>query len=735
MAKAPERPSQPAAAPEPRSLAPLYFGWTRLTMGARQGAPSFGLDLDGVCTNASTCPQQRDMVPCRSHSMQIPFDGSDCIDNSFSNLVSLAGLIPLLGTEFGWSEENFNCGLARGSFNMLMRLSNYNGQRDDSHVRVDWYTSSGTLALPDWNCKDSSAERAQHWDARSAWQVDQAELLGSVSQPGELPDSRMSDTEAFVVDGKLVSHFPAGAALRLAGDGKPYRGFHLPLHGGMWTGTLHEGDDEQWRIEDGLVVGRARSDDVRQGFRQQGFCLNSRFDTFYDYVSMVIDENADVLLAGETNPEASCDAMSVGIGFRAQQVAPGAISTLEPLIECCPPGSSAADCMAECGDGKVSGKERCDTAIKSGAGACPTACAAASGCQRHMLMGSGCDAHCTPVNLTDVVGGDGCCPEGADPTRDSDCAAAARCGNSILERGESCDPSTGCGACTSTNPCLRAEPSGSRDTCDLQCKLTMVTECSTGDGCCPIGCSPTRDRDCSARCQNGTLDVESHETCEQGSSAPCAATCDDGDPCTRDIRTGDPSTCNVQCGHELIATPVDGDGCCRYQAHANANTDSDCKPVCGNGVSESGEECDDGNKQSADGCSSSCRKEDSQAICLSQFGMTGTCAECICEKCATEVRECYARGNQAERDACRSTTECVLKEKCQGLNCYCGSSATSSACPYPNGPCRSEIVDASGGAILPTTIAQRATDTNYVLGRVLVLSECGWDNCSKQCGF
>lgn len=702
-----------------------------LTADART---NFGLDLDGVCTNASSCPQVRDAVSCRSRSAQIPFDGDDCIDNSFASLVSLTSLIPQLGMHFGWSEAMFNCGLARGSFNMLMRVSGYDGELDDASVRVDWYTSNGTIQLPDWGCEDNEQARALQWDVRSAWQVDESELVG-IAQAGQLPDSRVSDADAFVAHGRLVSHFPDGAALRLAGDGKPYRGFYLPLHSGAWLGTLHRDKDQRWTIDDGLVVGRARSSDVLQSLRKQGFCLNAGFDSFYDYVSTVIDENSDVLLSGENQPDAECDAMSVGIAFQAQQVTPGAISTLEPLVECCPPGNASADCTAVCGDGKISGQETCDSAIASGEGACPNACSAAMGCKKSVLEGKGCQAHCVEEAITELIPGDGCCPSGADSAHDSDCGGGARCGNAILEKGESCDPVASCVACTSKDPCLRAEATGTRENCDLECKLTPITECTTGDGCCPTGCTSERDRDCSSRCHNGVLDTNSHETCEDNTATPCPTSCDDNDPCTRDIRTGSPLTCNVQCGHELIAKPVDGDGCCRYDAHANANTDSDCRPVCGNGVSEPGEECDDGDKQSGDGCSATCQKEDVQAICLKQIGMNDACSMCICQNCGQEVRDCYGRGTPDEMDACRSTTKCVLQNKCQGLDCYCGSSTFESGCLAPDGPCRSQVVAASEGAIFPTTIVQRASDTNYVIGRVVKLGECGWDNCSKQCGF
>jgi len=56
-----------------------------------------------------------------------------------------------------------------------------------------------------------------------------------------------------------------------------------------------------------------------------------------------------------------------------------------------------------------------------------------------------------------------------------------------------------------------------------------------------------------------------------------------------------------------VTATVDGDGCC--PAGANANDDDDCAPVCGNGAIEAGEQCDDGNTASGDGCDAACMNE------------------------------------------------------------------------------------------------------------------------------
>jgi len=123
---------------------------------------------------------------------------------------------------------------------------------------------------------------------------------------------------------------------------------------------------------------------------------------------------------------------------------------------CCPAGGTLAtdsDCAGSCGDGVVSGSERCDTAIASGStGACPTAASCNDGdfCTVDSLRQPGtCNARCTNTTITTPTDGDMCCPSGANQTTDADCAPI--CGNNVTEMGETCDdgnrtPGDGCDA-------------------------------------------------------------------------------------------------------------------------------------------------------------------------------------------------------------------------------------------------------------------------------------------------
>lgn len=266
-------------------------------------------------------------------------------------------------------------------------------------------------------------------------------------------------------------------------------------------------------------------------------------------------------------------------------------------------------CHFTCGNGMVDTDvgELCDTAIASGAGACPRSCDDGNACTDDVLNSSGCTAECVHSSITARVDGDGCCPVGADATSDSDCTAI--CGNGTVEPGETCDKgiAAGAGACPAACDDMlvcTTNVLSNAGTCQAACSFPPITMPMNGDGCCPSGANANNDGDCVAVCGNGI--VEMSETCDTGiasGAGACPTACDDGMACTSNV-LGNAGTCQAVCVFPPITNPANGDGCC--PTGANANNDNDCAPVCGNGVVEPGEQCDDGNANNSDACANNC---------------------------------------------------------------------------------------------------------------------------------
>lgn len=747
------------------SIPAIFLGWTHVDLGG-SASPSadkddepqqwetLGLDLDGVCTNSAMCSERKQS--CRAAASQIPFDGTHCRDNRFARLQSMLAPVPEIGERYGLREENFNCNLKRGTYNVIVKLSDYNGQPDDSDVRADFYMSPGLARLPPWKCDGSDSGSYPLWTASAQWQIDQADLLGKVAQAGELPQSAVADPNAYVRGGYLVAELPDGAKLRLAGASNSYRSFALTTRKSVWTGALKQLQDGTWQLEDGLVAGITLASDLLETFHELGLCQQmdaaaqaqgAKDDSgFYQIVDDAVRDNSDMLADGRVDENAACDSVSFGIAFRAAQITPGAASAAPERITCCPPTMTAEECSPMCGDGVVTGSEHCDTAIATGeSGACLRLCPSIDTCTPQRVSGLDCDAHCVPTPITVAISGDRCCPKGENANTDSDCKA--QCGNGAVETGESCEPSRGdCpSSCKSEDACMSGKLKGKPETCNAACEWSRIETCRSGDGCCPSECNQTNDSDCSAACGNGVL--EDNERCESGTSTPCPTGCDDGDACTDDALLGSARNCDARCDHKKITAAMGGDGCC--PAGASASTDSDCKAVCGNGTREGSEDCDDGNKRSGDGCSADCKSEQtmpttpttpstpttttSESQCLDLLGNpTDNCSGCLCSSCQQEVLACRGAKKSDEAAQCNNVFSCAAAKGCFGLACYCQLSGNTCASGTPDGPCHKEI-EAAAHSSVPSEVIARFNDTNYPLGRVTKLTTCWGSSCGSAC--
>jgi hypothetical protein len=174
--------------------------------------------------------------------------------------------------------------------------------------------------------------------------------------------------------------------------------------------------------------------------------------------------------------------------------------------------------MVKCGDGQVSGVEKCDTAIASDQpGACPKECPALADCVPRILNGTGCQTECVLRQLT-CQSGDGCCPGNCTKDNDSDCSG--RCGDGIVQTtsGETCEPETDkpCmasdSACDDEDACTIDRLTGSAANCNVACTHEPITRPGPDDACCPEGANAKNDPNCEPSCGNGVK--EAGEDCD-----------------------------------------------------------------------------------------------------------------------------------------------------------------------------------------------------------------------------
>jgi hypothetical protein len=251
--------------------------------------------------------------------------------------------------------------------------------------------------------------------------------------------------------------------------------------------------------------------------------------------------------------------------------------------------------------------------------------------------------------------------------------------------------------------------------------------CMSGDGCCPGNCTDKNDSDCSSNCGDGVIQEDKGETCEAESKTPCKtsdAECDDKDSCTTDKLIGSAKNCNALCTNTRITAPKNDDGCC--PPGIDANTDNDCKSVCGNKIVEPGEDCD-----GTTGCMN-CKRmlREDQIKCLEKYGNTGdSCAKCSCTSCADTYLACIDNADATVNQKCNAVLECARKNRCFGTDCYCG---TALFCTPPSGPCVKEI-EAAAGTNDATMIPTIANDMMTTLGKAYTADRCRNTQCAQQC--
>ncbi len=205
--------------------------------------------------------------------------------------------------------------------------------------------------------------------------------------------------------------------------------------------------------------------------------------------------------------------------------------------------------------------------------------------------------------------------------------AAAACGDGCVDPGEECDDGN------------LINGDGCSDLCEIE-----VDPCGPGAGdCCSANGTPgCDDADCCNTvcavdpfCCNVSWDSICAEEAEDLCGGLCAVCPGAGDCCSANGGLGcnDAACCNTVCAADPFCCEVSWDSVCADEAAALCG--SLCV-VCGNGMTEAGETCDDGNTIDCDGCSATCQTE----------------------ACGNGVTECAERcddGNLANGDGCDST--------------------------------------------------------------------------------
>lgn len=337
-----------------KDVGPIVLAVSSMRLGSRNDQAALdpnawqdiGFDLDGVCTASETCTSEDPPPSCKAAASQLPRDGKYCRDNTFGKLEYTAALVPSLANKYGLSDDAFNCALCVGHYNFLIRVTGYNGESNDDRVRVDMYPSPGLEQPFPWDCTNPNWVTQPCFTADMPWTVQEDVLVEKHGGP-DLPSSKVFDDNAYVRDGYLVISLPEDTLFWFPGYKGVVVAYPLRVQRGLVVGKIAKGADNIWTVTDGVIAGRIKKADVVDGFRLIGFCETNDAQN-YGLMNTFVNDNLDVLADGRSDPNASCDAMSMGLLFSARQARAGKTETVPPLRECVIPrtGPDAGDPFA-----------------------------------------------------------------------------------------------------------------------------------------------------------------------------------------------------------------------------------------------------------------------------------------------------------------------------------------------------------------------------------------------------
>lgn len=467
---------------------------------------------------------------------------------------------------------------------------------------------------------------------------------------------------------------------------------------------------------------------------------------------------------------------------------------------------------AYCGDGVKNGDEECDgddgLAGLEGNNGCLNDCTLAPYCGDGEVNapgekcdgGSDCRADCTPVPFC----GDGLinrteesCDEGDQnglPGSDcSDtCLRVARCGNGYLEVGnnEMCDngeengmPGNACSATCEFVPPTADLPYKAKGGAD--CEACMAEQCLGEIGRCALtdGCLEAGQCQAETACADTVLGPLACICGDNISVNDCIAGGDDvgldsfqgacaseiiagleleGEERTRGnvfSRISNPSTpmglanqvytclarfCPAECEEVLDQDPVcgngiveDGEACDDGNDVAGDGCEANCTdspvvgPKCGDGVVEEGEVCDDGNTADGDSCSADCTRANPFAV------TADACNACVKDSCAAQADVCLGEAECSEVVACEVGAKC-LSSTLGPLSCLCGTDIGVTQCQGVvdgafTGPCAATIQKSLGTETNTGDTFSLFANQGYGAGRAHQLTICAGRFCYDEC--
>jgi hypothetical protein len=285
-------------------------------------ASTIGYDLDSIYTccdgGAESCKGAAS--PATAHC-----DDVSGRDNSGGTLLASLSLVdPSQFTTATISQR-----LQDGTYSILLQVTDYNGTPNDTQVTAALYGSDGVE-------NDAGA----FWMGSDQWTIDESFVVNPNTTPLVPTDF---DTNAYVADDTLVMHVTFPISLGTSATNT----FTITLTAGVITGQLVSAGNGTWSLTGGNIAGRWNVSQLLSSLQTVNLsgtpiCPGS---PTYTFVKQQICKYADIMTdPSSDNTGATCDALSLGIGFTADPALLGSVQPTAIKTSLCSGDAGPDDC-------------------------------------------------------------------------------------------------------------------------------------------------------------------------------------------------------------------------------------------------------------------------------------------------------------------------------------------------------------------------------------------------------
>lgn len=300
---APGKPSAPATtstAEHNFAIHQLFMGNASRTVDQATQDPnawkSYGYNVDGKITGkGATDVCQR--APGASAQSQV--DGPGGIDNSFGQTI-----LPILLTFSGDAAKKINDSIAAGGFTVMLDTVGLSDDPAQTNTGLTGKLFAGTqFSNPDGGAPPT-------FTPADNWPVSAKSVNGlDVAQP------KIKFDDAYVANGTWVNGSPADVNLALGIQGVTLQ---ITVHHAVIT-FAHSAPGKG---TNGTIAGVITTEELIAGIQgvagsiATSLCSGSTFAT----IAAQIRGASDILSDGTNSPDKPCDAISIGIGFNADEI-------------------------------------------------------------------------------------------------------------------------------------------------------------------------------------------------------------------------------------------------------------------------------------------------------------------------------------------------------------------------------------------------------------------------------